>query len=150
MELFSGIYFRSFSYILNYCSWLLENMVEPPNGSIYTLFWTMFHKNMLKTVQGWHFLKQKTCFDLLKKTLVPSSNLLAFTSMQPFKFLFFFFIIFRGVCCIGLAEPSVMFCSGFTISINQLNTMTLLMFDNFPILKINKLRTSQPQKTMKI
>ena len=24
--------------------------------------------------------------------------------------------------------------------------MTILMFDNFPILKINKLRTSQPQK----
>ena len=38
-----------------------------------------------------------------------------------------------------------MFCRGFIISINPLDILTLLMYD-FPIQKINKLRTFQPQK----
>ena len=48
-----------------------------------------------------------------------------------------------------LKQPSVMFCSGFIISINPLDILALLMYDNFPIQKMNKLRTSQPQKKEK-
>ena len=55
-------------------------------------------------------------------------------------------VFFRGANCIGLAQPSVMFSSGFIISVNQLDILTLLMYGNFPIQKINKLRTFQLQK----
>ena len=55
---------------------------------------------------------------------------------------------FRGVYCIELTQPSVMFCSGFIIFINPLDILTLLMYDNFPIQKMNKLRTSQPHENL--
>ena len=41
-----------------------------------------------------------------------------------------------------------MFCSGFIIFINPLDILTLLMYDNFPIQKMNKLRTSQPHENL--
>ena len=55
---------------------------------------------------------------------------------------------FRGVYCIELTQPSVMFCIGFIIFINPLDILTLFMYDNFPIQKINKLRTSQPHENL--
>ena len=102
-----------------------------------TLFWTTFHKSMLKIVQGWHFLKIK---NMLGSTVKYPCSKFRLVCIHKHT------IYCIGVYCIGLAKPSVMFCCGFVISINPLDILTLLMYDNFPIQKINKLRTSQPQK----
>ena len=111
-----------------------------------TLFWTMFHKSMLKIVQGWRFLKTKNMLGSTVKYPCSKFRLVCIHEHTIVQIFYFYFFFFRGVYCTGLAKPSVMFCCGFVISINPLDILTLLMYDNFPIQKINKLRTSQPQK----
>ena len=115
-----------------------------------TLLQNMFYKRILKAVQGWRFLDLLFFSDMLGSTEKgPCSKfwllyIREHTVIQNLL-LFFFFI---GVLCIRLTQPSVMFCSDFIISINPLDILTLLMYDNFPIQKMNKLRTSQSQKKL--
>ena len=111
-----------------------------------TLLQNMFYKRILKAVQGWRFLKTKHAWIYWKRPLFQVlTSLYTRTYSNSKSFIVFFFI---GVLCIRLTQPSVMFCSDFIISINPLDILTLLMYDNFPIQKMNKLRTSQSKKKL--
>ena len=106
------------------------------------LLLTMFYKSILKTVQSWRFLKAKHAWIYWKRPLFQVPPCLYSRTYSNSNF----FIVYCGVYFIGLTHVSVMFCSGSIISITPLDILTLLMYDNFPIQKMNNLRTSQSQK----
>ena len=107
----------------------------------------MFYRNILKTVQGWCLLKTKHALIYWKRPLFQVLTCLYSRIYSNSKI--FIGFLFKGVYCIPLKQPSVVFWSDFIISINPLDILVLLMYDNFPIQKMNKLRTSQPQKKKK-
>ena len=106
----------------------------------------MFYRNILKTVQGWCLLKTKHALIHWKRPLFQVLTCLYSRIYSNSKI--FIGFLFKGVYCIPLKQPSVVFWSDFIISINPLDILVLLMYDNFPIQKMNKLRTSQSQKKL--
>ena len=107
----------------------------------------MFYNSILKTVLGWRFLKTKHTWIYWKRLLFQVlTRLYSRTYGNSIFFFFFLIFFFRGICCIGLTQPSVIFYSGFIISINPLDILTILTYDNFPIQKMNKSRTMQSEK----